>query len=137
MNTQFLNSIFIANKKKQVKIKNVERFRSSALSHNNSKWYNITTITKILFPRTNRCIINFKSNFYFFSSKKTVFYLAREPWDPSSVLYLPKDGLILIENGAGAESIAALLLLDMLNLSFELKFAKNVNEMSPSGKKSF
>ena len=53
------------------------------------------------------------------------------------MLYLPKDDLILIENGAGAESIAALLLLDMLNLSFELKFAKNVNEMSPSGKKSF
>ena len=52
------------------------------------------------------------------------------------MLYIPIGDLILIENGAGAESMATLVLLDMLNLTFEPKFAKNVNEMSPSGKKN-
>ena len=41
--------------------------------------------------------------------------------------------MILIDNG-GADSIASLIYLNELNLSMELKFAKNVFEMSPSGK---
>lgn len=39
---------------------------------------------------------------------------------------------ILLENG-GAETFATVIYLSVLNLDFEIKRVKNVNEMSPSG----
>lgn len=42
--------------------------------------------------------------------------------------------LFFLDNGnGGAETLASLIYLDALNLNFGIKFAKNVNEMSPSG----
>ena len=46
---------------------------------------------------------------------------------------LNKDQFFL-ENGNGAETLASLIYLETLDLKFSIKFAKNVNEMSPSGK---
>lgn len=40
---------------------------------------------------------------------------------------------LLFENGNGAETLASAIFLKALNLEFEIKFVKNVNEMSPSG----
>ena len=60
---------------------------------------------------------------------------AKEPWTDESLLYIPVNNLILIENGAGAESLASILLLNALKLKFQIKYAKNVSEMSPSGLK--
>ena len=59
-------------------------------------------------------------------------FVARDPWSPDSVLYLPQGRQLLIDNG-GAESIASLLYLNLLNPEHRLSFAKNVAEMSPSG----
>ena len=61
-------------------------------------------------------------------------FLAKDPWSEESQLFIPIDDLILIENGAGAESLASLIFLNALHLKFEIKYAQNVNEMSPSGK---
>lgn len=61
-------------------------------------------------------------------------FLAKDPWSEESRIYLQSNGLVLIENGAGAESLASIILLNALNLKFDIEYAKNVNEMSPSGK---
>ncbi len=50
-----------------------------------------------------------------------------------TAVYVAHDGLILLEAGCGAESLASLLLLRALNLPHEVRFAKNVSDMSPSG----
>lgn len=58
--------------------------------------------------------------------------IAREPWDPSTILFVPLKKQILLENG-GAETFATVIYLSILNLNFEIKRVKNVNEISPSG----
>ena len=59
--------------------------------------------------------------------------IAREPWSDDSVLFVANEDQLILENG-GAESMATLIYLNALNLKYELRFAKNVSEMSPSGK---
>ncbi|RMZ99129.1 metaxin-2 isoform X1, partial [Brachionus plicatilis] len=59
--------------------------------------------------------------------------IAREPWDPSTILFVPLKKQILLENG-GAETFATVIYLSILNLNFEIKRVKNVNEISPSGR---
>lgn len=61
------------------------------------------------------------------------FQLAREPWDQESVLYVPKDRLIFVDGSSGADSIAALIYLNTLNLKFTIRRVNNANQMSPSG----
>ncbi len=67
-------------------------------------------------------------------SVENFFFKAKDPWSEESQLYLHSNDLILVENGAGAESLASIIFLKELNLKFEIEYAKNVNEMSPSGK---
>ena len=59
--------------------------------------------------------------------------IAREPWSNETTLYIPTQHQLMLENG-GAESFAAIIYLNSLNLKYEIKIAKNVAEMSPSGK---
>ncbi|CAF0779475.1 unnamed protein product [Brachionus calyciflorus] len=59
--------------------------------------------------------------------------IAREPWHSDTILFLPSKNQMFIENG-GAESIATSIYLSLLNLNHEIRYVKNVNEMSPSGK---
>lgn len=40
---------------------------------------------------------------------------------------------MLFESGNGAETLATLLFLEELHIKFNIKFVKNVNDMSPSG----
>lgn len=55
---------------------------------------------------------------------------AKEPWNNSAVLYLPLEKQYILY---GPSSLASFLFLKSLNLSFDVKFVKNSNEMSPSG----
>jgi hypothetical protein len=59
--------------------------------------------------------------------------IASQPWSSDSIVYVANDGLVLLDTGNGAESLAVLILLKSLELEYEIKLAKNVADMSPSG----
>ena len=60
--------------------------------------------------------------------------IAREKWSDDACLYVALNkNHFFLDNGNGAETLASLIYLEALNLKFSIKFAKNVNEMSPSG----
>jgi hypothetical protein len=46
---------------------------------------------------------------------------------------VPKDRLIFVDGSSGADSIAALIYLNTLNLRFTIRRVNNANQMSPSG----
>lgn len=60
--------------------------------------------------------------------------IASQPWSTNSTVYVANDGLVLLDTGNGAESLAVLILLKSLELEHEIKMAKNVADMSPSGR---
>lgn len=62
------------------------------------------------------------------------FYLAKEKWSDDVTLYVGQNrNQMLFESGNGAETLATLLFLEELHIKFNIKFVKNVNDMSPSG----